>query len=102
MRAGGRASGGADVVLELDGLPTTWRSAWRWIAGAVGRGRSAPWSGVGEVRPPSRWLRHAELRGTRAADAPVALVGMTAQQAVELGRRLVEAREHASHHGSTP
>lgn len=156
MRQGGRASAEAEVVLELDGLPTTWRpSTWRWmpwvwgvygglavvqlllvagdgdvevrrvvlyavqvvlgtslavhwagvavrlepggyrVGGLVGRGRLRPWSCVDEIRAPSRWLRHAEVRGTRAADAPVALVGMTGDQAAELRARLGDARARA-------
>ncbi|MEJ5889423.1 hypothetical protein WDZ16_13225 [Pseudokineococcus marinus] len=51
-----------------------------------------PWSRVAEIRPPSRWLRFADIRGTRGGDVPVALVGMTAEQAEDLQRRLVEAR----------
>lgn len=84
----GAALWSAHLAVWLE--PTGYRIAsTRW-----GRG-VRPWSHVAEVRPPSRWLRFAELRGTRGSDVPVALVGMTAEQAVELQRRLVEARARA-------
>lgn len=61
------------------------------------RGRGLrPWSRVAEVRPPSRWSRFAEIRGSRGGDVPVALVGMSAEQAEDLQRRLVEARARAA------
>ncbi|MEJ5945222.1 hypothetical protein WDZ17_07915 [Pseudokineococcus basanitobsidens] len=154
MARGGRDDDGSSVVLDLEGLPTTWRTSqarwmpWVWgsyaglaalqvllvvtddgdldvtrlllyvfqlvlglVGVAVGRssavrlgatgfrvgstptgGRLRPWSRVAEVRPPGPWTKHAEIRGTRGADVPVALVGMTAEQATDLQRRLLEAR----------
>ncbi|MEJ5869271.1 hypothetical protein WDV85_16145 [Pseudokineococcus sp. 5B2Z-1] len=70
-------------------------TGYRLASTRLGRGLR-PWSRVAEVRPPSRWLRFAEIRGTRGGDVPVALVGMTAEQADELQRRLVEARARAA------
>ncbi len=97
----GVAVGGAQLALGVVGATVTRRA--RVVLEPLGyrvgdpalRGRLRPWSGVLEVRPPGRWTEHAEIRGTRAADGPVALADMSAEQAAELQRRLVEARSAA-------
>ncbi|WP_298804532.1 hypothetical protein [uncultured Pseudokineococcus sp.] len=66
------------------------------VGGAPGRGELRPWSTVAEVRGPSRYTRRAEIRGTTAADTAVPVGGMTAEQADDLQRRLVEARARAA------
>ncbi|WP_299035623.1 hypothetical protein [uncultured Pseudokineococcus sp.] len=83
---GGAALVGARAHLRLE--PAGFR---RHDGLRYGR-RLRSWSTVREVRPSSRWNEHPELRGTRASDEPVVLVGMTDDDARELGRRLEAAR----------
>lgn len=61
-----------------------------------------PWSTVGEVRPPSRWVEHAEIRGTSASVVPMALPEMTAEEARELQRRLEDARSRTGRGAPPP
>ena len=76
----------ARVLLQPDGYR---------VGDPLLRGRLRPWSGVVEIRPAGRWTKHAEIRGTTAADAPVALTDMSIEQAQDLQRRLGEARARA-------
>lgn len=88
----------SQLVLGVLGVVVGARSAVRLeatgyrVARTRRGGRLRPWSDVAEIRPPGRWAHHAEIRGTHASGVPVALVGMTGDQAVELQRRLVEAQ----------
>ena len=59
------------------------------------RGRLRPWSRVRDVQPPGPWTEHPQLLGSRAADRPVPLAGMDADQAERLRVRLVEGRARA-------
>ena len=66
------------------------------------RGRHRPWSGVREIRPVGGGTRWSEIRGARAADAPVRIAGMTREQAEELQGRLNGARARARQTSSPP
>ncbi|MEJ5945221.1 hypothetical protein WDZ17_07910 [Pseudokineococcus basanitobsidens] len=63
---------------------------------ALGRGRLTPWSAVAEVRPPDTFHPSSHLRfpGGRFAET-TDLPGLSADDARELQRRLVAAREGA-------
>ena len=76
----------ARVLLQPDGYR---------VGDPLLRGRLRPWSGVVEIRPAGRWTKHAEIRGARAADVPVALADMSIERAQDLQRRLEEARGRA-------